>query len=144
MLRECWRVLTPGGRLVVSTPNARSLAHAMYGRSWRGLEPPRHLQLFSPAALERCARNAGFGDVQLQTLSAESAGIYRASEEIRILEGGAASAPSLLARIVGAWLRQHQEFIQARRDRDLGEDILMIAMKPAAAVSMEKEKAPGA
>ena len=130
LLQECLRVLAPGGRLVVTTPNSRSQAHAMYGRSWRGLEPPRHMQIFSPGALARCARNAGFLDVRMQILSAESAGIYRASEEIRMAEKQGAPAASAASRIVGSWIRQHEEFVRARQRPDVGEDILMIALKP--------------
>ena len=102
----------------------------MYGRSWRGLEPPRHMQIFSPGALARCARNAGFLDVRMQILSAESAGIYRASEEIRMAEKQGAPAASAASRIVVSWLRQHEEFGNARQRPDVGEDILMIALKP--------------
>ena len=38
-----------------STPNARNREHAMHGRSWRGLEPPTHLQISSPLRLERAS-----------------------------------------------------------------------------------------
>ncbi len=138
LLRECRRVLKPGGRLVVTTPNSRSQAHAMYGRCWRGLEPPRHMQVFSPHALQRCAREAGFDDVQVQTLSAESAGIYRASEEIRALDNNVSPAASATSRIVRSWTLQHEEFAVARQRPDLGQDILLLATK------VRQEKAPGA
>jgi len=129
LLRECRRVLKPEGLLVVTTPNARSLAHAMYGRHWRGLEPPRHLQVFSPAALERCARAAGFGAAQLQTLSAESAGIYRASEEIRAIENGVSLRPGEFSRVHRSWALQSAEFNRAKEDSFQGEDILLLAAK---------------
>jgi hypothetical protein len=58
-MRKCRELLKPGGRLVVTTPNARGLGHARFGASWRGLEPPRHLQIFSPPTLAECARRAG-------------------------------------------------------------------------------------
>jgi 2-polyprenyl-3-methyl-5-hydroxy-6-metoxy-1,4-benzoquinol methylase len=58
-LRQCGQLLRPGGRIILRTPNAESLGHRLYGQAWRGLEPPRHLQLFTFAALAACARNAG-------------------------------------------------------------------------------------
>lgn len=129
LLRECRRVLRPGGFLVLTTPNSRSQAHAMYGRHWRGLEPPRHLQVFTPEALERCAHLAGFGEIRTMTLSAESAGIYRASEEIKVRAEGGETAASRTARILRSWWMQHVEFRADRRNRGRGQDILLRAQK---------------
>jgi SAM-dependent methyltransferase len=126
LLRECRRVLRPGGRLVLSTPNARSVAHRTYGRHWRGLEPPRHQHVFSPAALERCARDCGFGELRRFTLSAESAGIYRASEELRRSQEGGGSATAVVVR---SWIQRRREFRETRRDPDAGQDLFLIATK---------------
>ena len=62
-LSECRRVLKPGGYLIVITPNAASRGHKKYGKYWRGLEVPRHLQIFTPASLAAAAQKAGFQDV---------------------------------------------------------------------------------
>ena len=43
---ECARLLRPGGRLVMITPNLDALGHRAFGPDWRGLEPPRHLHVF--------------------------------------------------------------------------------------------------
>ena len=129
LLRECRRILKPAGRLRLTTPNALSRAHAMYGRHWRGLEPPRHLQIFTPAALARCARESGFVDVHWQTLSAESAGIYQASEAIRAAERGEMLAAG---RHCAPWAQQRMEFALVRGQADLGEDLLLLATNPGA------------
>ena len=43
--------LAPGGKILLTLPNARSLGLALFGRSWRGLEVPRHCVVYSPKAL---------------------------------------------------------------------------------------------
>lgn len=60
MLRESRRILRPGGRFIAATPNAAGLGHRVFGADWRGLEPPRHLQVFTPPAIISLARIAGF------------------------------------------------------------------------------------
>lgn len=128
LLKECRRVLRPGGRLVLSTPNARSVAHGAYGRHWRGLEPPRHQQVFTPAALARCARDCGFDGARVFTLSAESAGIYRAGDQLRAAQGGV-PAGSATASVVRSWFLRYREFRQTLRDPDAGQDIFLIAAR---------------
>jgi 2-polyprenyl-3-methyl-5-hydroxy-6-metoxy-1,4-benzoquinol methylase len=70
LLRECRKRLRPGGgRLVITTPNINSLGHWWFKDYWRGLEVPRHLVLFSLAALRECARQA---DLTVQYLGTET------------------------------------------------------------------------
>ncbi len=64
LLEECRRVLKTGGILVMLTPNSQSRGHRRYGRNWRGLEVPRHLQLFSCASLQELTRDAAFTNVK--------------------------------------------------------------------------------
>jgi SAM-dependent methyltransferase len=78
-LAQCRRLLKPGGSVIIRTPNADSLGHRRYGRAWRGLEPPRHLHIFTPAAFVACARRAGFGHPRLFTSAVAAEGILIAS-----------------------------------------------------------------
>lgn len=60
-LREAWRVLKPGGLLVVSaTPNIASPAARAFGSRFRLLAPDQMLYDFSPATLRAILRAAGF------------------------------------------------------------------------------------
>jgi 2-polyprenyl-3-methyl-5-hydroxy-6-metoxy-1,4-benzoquinol methylase len=62
-LAEVRRILKPGGRLWLATPNLDSPLCRALGPSWRGLEPPRHLVLFGKEALRRAILAAGFTDL---------------------------------------------------------------------------------
>jgi SAM-dependent methyltransferase len=66
-LTECARILKPGGQLVLYTPNASSLGHRLFKQNWRGLEPPRHLHLFGPAAMRTILNGAGLRYVSMRT-----------------------------------------------------------------------------
>jgi 2-polyprenyl-3-methyl-5-hydroxy-6-metoxy-1,4-benzoquinol methylase len=69
---ECARVLKPGGKLVVCTPNTSSLGHRLFKGNWRGLEPPRHLHLFSARSLQQCFARAGLPKVTIHPQVAKS------------------------------------------------------------------------
>jgi 2-polyprenyl-3-methyl-5-hydroxy-6-metoxy-1,4-benzoquinol methylase len=60
LLQACLRLLKPGGVLWLETPNLDAAGHTRYGRDWRGLEPPRHLVLFTWASLRLLLKAAGF------------------------------------------------------------------------------------
>lgn len=60
---EVFRVLKPGGTLVMRTPNIASKDARDSGADWRGLEVPRHLTIHSGWSLKTLARNAGFVDL---------------------------------------------------------------------------------
>jgi 2-polyprenyl-3-methyl-5-hydroxy-6-metoxy-1,4-benzoquinol methylase len=60
------KILKPGGRLYVETPNIDSIGRSLYGRSWRGLEPPRHLVIFNRPGLQGLLERSGFEQVRLR------------------------------------------------------------------------------
>jgi SAM-dependent methyltransferase len=58
-LRRIHTLLRPHGLVWIATPNLQSLGLRRFGRDWLGLDPPRHLVLFTRASLARLLRDAG-------------------------------------------------------------------------------------
>jgi 2-polyprenyl-3-methyl-5-hydroxy-6-metoxy-1,4-benzoquinol methylase len=93
LLAICRRLLKPQGRVVAVTPNIRSLGHEVFGECWRGLEPPRHAHVFSPAALRICFERAGL-HVREERVSAQGAAwMWAASMAIKRSNGIAVHLP---------------------------------------------------
>jgi SAM-dependent methyltransferase len=83
LLRAIYRMLRPGGLLWLETPNLDSLGHARFGRNWRGLEPPRHLLLFSVDSLKFALAQAGFTRLRQHWRGLSVFDVLPASEAIR-------------------------------------------------------------
>ncbi len=82
VLRACYRLMKPGGFLWIETPNIASEGHRLFGASWRGLEPPRHLVLFSLQSMHNALSAAGFGKVEVQPYRPLCDVIFGASDAI--------------------------------------------------------------
>jgi len=59
-LKKAYELLQPGGLLVLSTGDIRSLAARFSGRRWHLLTPRHHLYYFSPPPLVRCLQDQNF------------------------------------------------------------------------------------
>lgn len=121
VLAETYRLLKPGGELWLETPNIRSAGHQRYGRSWRGLEPPRHLVLFNWKSLEDLLREVGFRLIIRNVKRGIYASLAAKSEAISRGEDPYAAAIRLGHRLHGltADIRSHfdpnsSEFISLR------------------------------
>jgi SAM-dependent methyltransferase len=65
-LRDAFRLLTAGGRLLVTVPNFDSLAASWFGPDWYGLDLPRHLTHFTPPTLRAMLIEAGFASIEIR------------------------------------------------------------------------------
>jgi 2-polyprenyl-3-methyl-5-hydroxy-6-metoxy-1,4-benzoquinol methylase len=65
-LREVHRMLKPDGVLLLRTPNVDSWEARCFQSNWYGLDPPRHLFLFSPDTLRAALGKAGFAVSRLR------------------------------------------------------------------------------
>jgi 2-polyprenyl-3-methyl-5-hydroxy-6-metoxy-1,4-benzoquinol methylase len=60
VLRECHRILRPGGALIMSMPNIESWQARWAGASWFHLDLPRHLFHYSPSTITALLDAHGF------------------------------------------------------------------------------------
>jgi SAM-dependent methyltransferase len=126
LLKECRRILSPKGRLVISTPNARSILHSRFLDSWFALDPPRHLHIFTPLGLGHLARAAGFKVAVVKTTARGAASTAIYSRNIRA--SGHITSDSLRSRFYLYGLLQglHQARVTAS-DAFAGEDLTLEA-----------------
>lgn len=129
-LNECMRILKPGGRLVVTTPNVEGAAAALFGAHWRGWEPPRHLHLFSITTLKNLLLKAGFEIGEVRTSSAGAAVIYRVSRTNQQKKVGPVSFMFRLWLIIWAYQQELAEFKLQQAGRHAGQNLLACAIKP--------------
>ena len=80
---EARRVLRPGGRLVLRTPNAASSDARQAGAAWRGLEVPRHLSIHTPGSLRLLAKQEGFGEVGVHGTPLGGFIVQQSREQVR-------------------------------------------------------------
>lgn len=66
LLRECHRVLHPGGALLLSTVNRWDVRRFWQGRRWSGVADPTHVHLYSPVELRQSLRRVGFVRVHVR------------------------------------------------------------------------------
>lgn len=59
-LAVIFKILKPGGLLVITTPNIDSWSSKFFGKFWAGWEVPRHYHVYSPQLLRSLLQKTGF------------------------------------------------------------------------------------
>jgi len=131
-LAECARILKPEGKLVLFTPNNSSLGHLLFREGWRGLEPPRHLHIFSMKSLRRTLTAAGFHEMTILPFIVTSV-IY----ESLLLRWGRTGFASGSPRDLPAWgitrLFKFLELCLLPWNPALGDCVIAVAVKTSRA-----------
>jgi SAM-dependent methyltransferase len=112
LLLECRRTLMPSGQLWLETPNIGSLGHAVFGSAWRGLEPPRHLAIYSRSALLRMLRDAGFESARFRFHGLATKSIWKASRQLMATCMGGhleTTARGIGASLIGRFMAEYCE-----------------------------------
>lgn len=94
VLREAYKLLVPGGCLVVAVPNWDSYARSWFGEHWFGMDLPRHLTHFTPSTLRTTLQAAGFRVSAVRGLT--HAGWIRSSARRTTAAGAGGSGAKLL------------------------------------------------
>ena len=116
-LGQAWHLLRDGGTIYIDTPNIKAAGHRRYGRAWRGLEPPRHLVLFTWSSMTGALRAAGFTAIRRISRPGVYGGIAAQSAAIRdgknpaYARGARSWAGRLAMRVHAIVPREQSEFV---------------------------------
>ena len=130
VLESCLKLLKPGGKIWIETPNIHSLGHDRFQKNWRGLETPRHLVLFNKVSLREAVLNAGFREVNNLNTPSPLLFIF---QKIFNMENGK-SLDELTTWTFGRWInfnliRFYEQLFQSKR-----EFLKISAFKPEAQI----------
>lgn len=120
-------LLRSGGAIWVATPNFASLGRRVARGSWRGLEPPRHITVYTAYGLLRMLRTAGFVDVRLIRCPPKERWYW---EQSAVIGRRAGNCPPLLSR---RWVRTAAALTAsalAFARPAFGDEIVVIGRKP--------------
>ena len=131
VLCECYRILKPGGRLVVVTPNGESWGHRIFKQCWRGLEPPRHLYIFNVRSLRYLAERVGFSKFKISTTVRDANGIFIASRSIQRTGKHVMGSPQPQPWVVSICAKGVQlvEWAILKMKPNVSEEIALVAEK---------------
>lgn len=127
LIKESLRVLKPGGIFVAVTPNASSKLHHFFKSKWRGLEPPRHLNIFTPSALLLAAKNGGFKKINVSSSNCSAIHIF--NESLLLTQGNSSKLKNslfnkFLSLFAGYYLNLMHRFSSLS-----GEELVLVAYK---------------
>ncbi len=129
-LAKVRQLLKPGGTLWIATPNVESASFERFGRNWLGLDPPRHLVLFTPDSLLKLLHEAGFETGKQPFRSTRSSRpMYEASAAIERGDDPRPYPPLPPDLTEQARRAQTESYQNPRRDQEM----IVLAIRPRTA-----------
>lgn len=135
-IRTIYALLKPGGYFYIETPNLAAFGRQIYGRNWRGLEPPRHLVLFDTRTMSRVLRDTGFKLITLRKNDSALGGLGGLSARIAAnldpysQDGQAAPRPS------------RSMLLRSRLSRTRAEFMMISCYKPLTSLNPRPDRTP--
>ena len=72
VLKGVSRILKPGGRVVLTMPNANGVSARLFGKKWVNWHAPYHLQFFSRKSMQIASKKANLEVVRFRTITASA------------------------------------------------------------------------
>lgn len=130
VLRKCSELLKPGGRIVITTPNAESFGARTFKEYWRGWEPPRHLYLYTTKTLEKIMKQADFEVNKVETYTCESqTNFYSSYLNEAFQKSKSLNTLKLLGVMIWSYWMEFRETLLNRKTGTSGQGIYLEAYK---------------
>lgn len=83
-LKEIHRLLKPGGKVWIATPNIESFGRRLFGVTWIGIQSPTHLVLFNRRAIRQAFASSGFQAVHFMPMHAQAKSYFGMSHCLKV------------------------------------------------------------